>query len=231
MKTSIRAWLCLGGALVLAACAASPLQPGPDGELTAEGLQRMTGSNLDEVWVRPGADLRGYRAVVLEPTEVAYREVGERVSYDTPRMRAEPDGFPIPADQRARIERSFRDRLAQELDASPHYRRVDEPAAGTLSVRAVLVDFVSRVPPEGSYGRRETYVSSVGEATLVLELWDIERDELLARAMDHRRAGPQGHQLIRANHVTSWGEIDRQMQRWAGEVRSLLDQLYGMGGA
>jgi hypothetical protein len=231
MNANLKAMLCLGGGLLLAACAAPPLQTVPDGELSAEGLQRMSGTTFDEVWVRPGLKVSSYRDIVLEPTSVAYREVDERVSYESPRMRSDRDGFPIPADQRARIEKSFQDRLAQALDASTNYRRVAAPAPGTLSLRAVLVDFVSRVPPEGTFGRTETYVTSVGEATLVIELWDSERDELLARAVDHRKAGPPGTRLIRANHVTSWAEIDRQMQRWAGEARELVDQLYRMDGA
>jgi hypothetical protein len=220
--------LCSG--LLLAACAAPPLQSVPGGELSAEGLQRMSGSTFDEVWVRPGLKVSGYRGIVLEPTSVAYREVGDRISYEAPRLRADRDGFPIPADQRARIEKSFQDRLAQALDDSPEFRRVAAPTSDTLSLRAVLVDFVSRVPPEGSFGRTETYVSSVGEATLVIELWDSERDLLLARAVDHRRAGPTGTRLIRANHVTSWAEIDRQMQRWAVEARELVNQLYQWDG-
>jgi hypothetical protein len=231
MNAFSRAVLCLFGGLLLAACAAPPLQSVPDAALSEEGLQRMTGSTFDEVWVRPGLKVSGYRGIVLEPTSVAYREVGERISYEAPRLRADRDGFPIPADQRARIERSFQDRLAQALDDSAEYRRVAAPAPDTLSLRAVLVDFVSKVPPEGSFGRTDTYVTSVGEATLVIELWDSERDELMARAVDHRRAGPTGTRLIRANHVTSWAEIDRQMQRWAGEARQLVDQLYQLDGA
>jgi hypothetical protein len=231
MKTSIRALAYLSAGLLLAACAAPPLQTGQAGDLSPEGLQRMTGSSFDEVWVRPGLHFSRYEAVLLEPIQVAYREVGDGMRYDSTRMRMDRDGFPIPADQRARIERSFQDRLAQALDASTEFRRVTEPEPGALAVRAVLVDFVSKVPPEGRFGRTEAYVTSVGEATLVVELWDSERDELLARAVDHSRAGPDGQRLIRANHVTSWAEIDRQMQRLAGETRTLMDQIYGLDGA
>jgi hypothetical protein len=56
---------------------------------------------------------------------VAYREVGEKIGYESLRLRADWDGFPIPADQRARIEKSFQDRLAQALDDSANYRRME----------------------------------------------------------------------------------------------------------
>ena len=113
------------------------------------------------------------------------------------------------------------------LDQVAGLRRASGPGPGTVSLRAVLVDFVSKVPPQEVMTR--VYVTSVGEATLIIELWDDERDELLLRAIDHERAGPPGSELIRANNVTSWAEIDRQMQRWGAQVRRLVEQLAATG--
>lgn len=225
MQALTRISLCLGALLALAACAAGPLRPALDGGLSEAGLQRMSGTTFDEVWLRPGTDFSAYRGVVLEPTSVTYREVDEGIRIHSPRLRVGQDAYPIPTDQRERIEAAFESRLSAALDQANGLRRASIAGPGTLSLRAVLVDFVSRVPPQEALTR--VYVTSVGEATLIVELWDDERDELLLRAIDHERAGPPGAELIRANHVTSWVEIDRQMQRWGTQVRGLLEQLAG----
>jgi hypothetical protein len=221
-------FLALGTVFALGACAAPPMQEA--GELSEDGLQRLTGTTFDEVWVRPGVDLRRFEAIALEEANVYYRDVEDGLRQRSPRLRTSEVAFAIPEDQRNRIERSFETSLAEALDNSEHFRRAPDPARDTLAVRASLVDFVSRVPREGGIGRTQIYVDSVGEATLVIELWDPQRNELLARAIDHQRLGPPGHQLVRGNQVTSWAEINRQMRRWGGDVRSLLDELHDRQG-
>ncbi len=231
MNRPVNRMLCLGAALLLGACAAPPLKPVPGAALSEDGLQRMSGTEFDEVWARPGLRLGADRGVRLDSTTVSFREVDERIRLEATRVRAAPDAFPIPADQRASIEASFRDRLTEALAESPQFRRSAMPGAGTLSLRAELVDFISKMPAEGTLGLNQAFVTSAGEATLIIELWDPERDELLARAIDHRRAGPPGPELVRGNRVTSWVEIDRQMRRWGRDVRKLIDQLHALDGA
>jgi hypothetical protein len=227
MKLQFKSMICLGVGLLLTACAAPPLQEGT-GEVSEEGLHRLSGTNFDEVWVRPGVDVTRFQALALEETNVHYRDVEDDPGLLSPRLRSSQSAFAIPERERDRIEERFHTRLAQALDDSPHFRHVLEPQPGAVSVRASLVDFVSRVPPEGELGRTQVYVNSVGEATLVLELWDSERNELLVRAIDHQRAGPHAPQLIRGNHVTSASELSRTMQRWGDNVRDLLDELYNL---
>lgn len=217
--------------LLLGACAAPPLQTAPGAVLSEEGLERLSGTEFDEVWARPGLRLGTTRGVMLDSTTVAFRDVDERIRLEATRVRATPDAFPIPADQRASIEASFRKRLAEALEQSPQFRRNAVPGAGTLALRAELVDFVSKMPAEGTLGMNQAFVTSASEATLIVELWDAERNELLARATDHRRAGPPGPELVRGNRVTSWVEIDRQMRRWGRDIQRLIDALYALDGA
>jgi hypothetical protein len=225
MNTFTRLSLCLGAAVALAACAAQAPRPTPVVEMSEAGLQRMAGTTFDEVWVRPGINLAAYRDLVLHSARVEYREVDERLGIHSLRMRPGHDAYPIPEEQRARIEEIFERKLAEALDQSRQFRRVAELGPDTLTVRAVLVDFVSRVPAQEPFA--DVYVRSVGEATLIVELWDEERDELLVRALDHSKdARAPGVQLIRANQVASWTEMNRNMQLWTSQARTLIDQLY-----
>src|SRR4051795_6850181 len=54
-------------ALAIAACATTPQQP------TAEGLVRSPSSQLDQLYLRPEADLPRYNKVVFESVPVALR--------------------------------------------------------------------------------------------------------------------------------------------------------------
>jgi hypothetical protein len=229
MNLPMKSAMCLGAALLLTACAAPPLQETP-GEVSAEGLQRLAGTSFDEVWARPGIDITRFQALALDEASVYYRDVEDGARLLSPRLRTSQTAFAIPERERNRIEERFHTRLSEALEGSQHFRTVPEPQAGAVSVRASLVDFVSRVPPEGALGRTQVWVNSVGEATLVLELWDHERNELLVRAIDHQKAGPPGQQLIRGNQVTSGAELNRTMQRWGTNVRNLLDELYTLRG-
>ncbi len=227
MSVSVRSLLCVVAVLAIAACVASPARLTPSGEMSADGLQRLSGGSFDELWVRPGTDLAAYRELLLESTGVSYRDVGERTGRELTRAHGTRDGFPIPLKLRERIEASFRLRLAEALDQSASFRRVESPGPGVLQAEVGLVDFVSTSPPDEPQAR--AWVSSVGHATLVIELYDSVSKHVLVRASKHARAGPHAYQLIQANAVRSWSELDRQMIRWGTETRTLLDQLHAAG--
>jgi hypothetical protein len=231
MNRHLQHFLGLGALLLLSACAAPPLQVVPGAPLSDEGLQRLSGTELDEVWAQPGLRLEADRGFELDSTSVSFRDVEERTRVGATRIGTAPEAFPISANRRQSIEASFRHHLTEALAESPHFRRSAVAGDGTLALRAQLIDFVSKVPEEGTLGLTRTFVTSAAEATLIIELWDVERNELLARAIDHRRAGPPGSELARGNEVTSWVEIERQMQRWARDVRHFIDELYALGGA
>jgi hypothetical protein len=132
---------------------------------------------------------------------------------------------------RNRIESFFRQRFSESLQRSPNFQYSSEVVPGALLVRASLVDYVSLAPSEGSLPERsQAWVRYVAEATLVVELWDPVRDELLVRVTDHQQIEPAGWRFTRGDSVTRFAAIDRQMQRWAGAVGELVDQFYLLGG-
>ena len=215
--------LALAAAATLAACAAAPLRPVADQPLSPEGLQRMSGGGFQETWIRPGFRAGDYRGLALESTRVSYRDAAERSRLGTTRITSTQDAFPISAEQRAHIEQRFAEELSTALDGVRLLPRTAEPRPGVLALRAELVDFVSRVPAQEPLERN--WVSSVGEATLVIELWDTERNELMLRASSRDELGPPPRQFVRGNQVTSWAETNRQMRRWSRRVAELLEQL------
>ena len=88
-----------------------------------------------------------------------------------------------------------------------------------------MLDIVSFVPPE-MIGRGEIYLSSVGEATLVVEGIDSMSGEAVFRAVDRRAIGPRDNTMIRANTVTTWSEVRRWARRHATILREGLESIH-----
>jgi hypothetical protein len=230
LSKSMHAGALFCAALLFSGCASPSLRVG-DGGISEEGLQRLEGTAFDEAWARPGIDVRRFEALVLDQVSVSYRDAEDGVRERSLVHRANQSAFAIPEHEKERIQQRFERRLSESLERSPSFRYSADPVPGALLVRASLVDYVSSVPREdGMTGRSQVWVSSVGEATLVVELWDAARDELLVRAIDHEKMEPGAARLVRGDTVTSVAEIDRQMQRWARDLRAVLDQLHGLAG-
>jgi hypothetical protein len=88
-----------------------------------------------------------------------------------------------------------------------------------------LHDIVSRVPPD-HIGRGNIYLSSVGEATLVMEARDSLSGETIYRAIDRRAAQQAGGYGTISNSVTNTAEVRRMAARWAQRLRVGLDSIH-----
>jgi len=115
----------------------------------------------------------------------------------------------------------------EELQKSERFTIVDEVGPDVLIIVGALHDIVSRVPPD-LVGRGEIFLSSVGEATLVLEARDSLSGETIYRAVDRRSIEQPGGGLdaaIRSTPVTTWSEVRRWARRWATRLREGLDSI------
>jgi len=221
-KTSAakRAIVAISGAALLcylmSAAAAPRLQTGPDAEITYDGLHRVDKSLVDMAWVKPDLDLTGYNAIVVQSAGIAFRDVA-----GTSRGRTAQE-FPISEADRTRFRETVSEAFMAELEQLERYETTTEPGRDVLLLTGAIIDVVSRVPPE-QIGRGGIYLSSVGEATLVLEFRDSMSGEILARVADRRAA--ESPFVIEANRVTTWAEIRRLAQTWARLLRSRLDEI------
>jgi hypothetical protein len=217
-------------ALALAACSTSKPTIQYDGE-TYDGMVPVTGTGMQQAWVKPDINISHYRQLLLEPAEFEFRATrpgAERAPLD-PTVRE----FPISQQDRARLVDTVTEVFRGALAESRHFTLTDQPGPDVLVVQVSLLDVVSKVPPEVA-GRTNVYVTEFGSATLVLELRDAESGEILARAVDRRAAEPFGgnlgsQDLSIANPVTTAMEVRRAAQRWAVIVTQRIDQLYNRG--
>ena len=205
----------------IAACTTVPsLQEGPDAEVSFDGLVGINNSVFKRAWIDPDIDLSVYNKIMPGGAEFEFRAV--RGSAGTSMSTSSRTEFQISEENQQRLIDTVGEIFREELSKSQFFTMTDERGPDVLIIKGALLDIVSRVPPE-RVGRSDVFLSSVGEATLVLELRDSISGETLYRAADRRAAEAAGGRGIRANTVTTWNEVRRLARRWATRLREGLD--------
>ena len=216
--------LVIAAAAFVVGCTQQPtIQSGPDAEVTFDGLVRIDNSRFSNAWVDPDIDLTAYNKIIPGGAEFEFRNVQRTTG--TTRARSNEREFWISDSNRQRLIDTVSEVFADELSRSENFTVTDEPGAETLVIVGALHDIVSRVPPEQA-GRNEVWLSSVGEATLIIEISDSLSGEVIYRAVDRRAAESVGGQMIRGNSAQTWGEVRRWARRWASRLREGLDSIH-----
>ena len=209
--------------VVSVACTTAPptIQTGPDAELSFDGLHKVDNSQADVAWARPDFDISGYTKIWPVGAGIEYRQVKNRGRTSVDRTRGGP--YFIDDKSRAQFEELVGKVFKEELEKIEKFELVDGPGPDVLMIRGGLLDVTSYVPPDPVGGRSYVYLSSVGEATLVLELRDSETGTILARSVDRRAAETIGGTFTRSNSVTNSAEARRLVRFWATRLREGLD--------
>ena len=212
-------------ALFLAGCAQTPsVQQGPDAEVTFDGLVRIDNARFSNAWIDPDVDLSQYSKIMAGGAEFEFRAVKKTSSSSTARRSNESE-FWLSDDQKASLTEVVTTAFREELAKSEHFTTADGPGPDVLIIVGGLHDIVSRVPPD-LVGRGDIYLSSVGEATLILEARDSLSGETIYRAVDRRSAEQAGGAMIESNTITTKVEVRRLARRWATRLRVGLDSIH-----
>lgn len=210
--------------LLLGACASKPptIQTGPEAEVTFDGLTRIDNSAFKDAWADADADWARYDQIISGGAFFEFRAV--KKTSGTTRPTSSQTEFWIDDKDKQKLEEEVSAVFAEELAKSTRFTEADKPALNVLIVRGGLHDIVSRVPPQ-IMGRGEIYLSSVGEATIILEVVDSMSGEVIARAVERRAAERPGGQGMQSNTVTTWAEVRRLARNWATKLRNGMDNL------
>jgi hypothetical protein len=173
--------------------------------------------------MRPEVDLSGYTKLWVQGAGFAFRPVEGSGSRYAARSGRDTE-FPISEEDQQKLQEVMREIFIDELGKIERYTLVDGPGPDVLILLGGVIDVVSTVPPE-PIGRGSIYLSSVGEATLVLELRDSETKAVLARVADRRAA--ESTYMQEANSVTTWSEVRRLARTWARLVVRRLNEVVG----
>ncbi len=209
--------------LLIVACTSAPpaLQTGSDAEYTFDGLVRVDNSRFRNAWADPEVDFSQYSKVMPDRAEFEFRAVSKTAGR-TSLARGNRSEFWISDANRDKLVDTVSAVFKEELSKAQGWEAAEEVGPDVLILRGALLDIVSFVPPEMIGGRSEIYLSSVGEATLVVEGIDSMSGEVVFRAVDRRSTNSTG----RASTVTTWSEVRRAARRWATILREGLESIH-----
>ncbi len=215
--------------LFMVACTTAPpaLQTGPEAEYTFDGLVRVDNSRFRDAWADPEIDFTQYNKVLPVDARFEFRAVSKTASR-TSTSRGTQRQFWISDANRDKLVATVSEVFEEELSKAQGWERADDVGPDVLILRGALLDIVSFVPPE-MIGRSEVYLSSVGEATLVVEGIDSMSGEVVFRGVDRRTIETAGSTMIRANTVTTWAEVRRWARRYATILREGLESIHESG--
>jgi hypothetical protein len=200
------------------------LQQGADAEKTFDGLVRIDNGRFRDSWADPDVDFSRYNKIMVGKAVFEFRAVKDKGSSRTMRSSSQSE-FYISDKSREKLIETVTEVFREELNKSENFTRSEVAGPDVLVIVGAMHDIVSRVPPD-MVGRSDIYLSSVGEATLILEARDSLSGETIYRAVDRRAAETPGGQVSMSNSVTNSSEVRRMARRWAIRLREGLDSIH-----
>jgi hypothetical protein len=195
-----------------------------EGELTHDGLALVEGSDADVKYVLPEADFAVYNGFILLEPVVAFRRNWQR---EVNRAAGRLSGRVSDGDMeqiKSEVAELFRDVFAEQLEGGG-FAVVEEPGEDVMILRPAIVNLDIAVPDAASTsaGRSRAYAANAGSASLFIELHDSVTGQILARAVDSRRArSSPGFEWVTA--ASNRADARRVLSTWAEMlVESLND--------
>lgn len=194
-----------------------------------KGLEKVRRSKFSDTYVKPEVDFSFYNTVYIGEALFDYRDVKpSKMSSGIYSNTTSNLEYPINEEDRRQFEKIVREAFRTEIVKGKHFKIVDvlNTDEHTLIMRGVVMDIVSKVPPE-SVGRTRLYMSSVGGATLGLEFLDGTTGEVLARVAERGRIGDATGQVSRTSQPVNRTTVIADVKRWATnaaiKLRKVLD--------
>lgn len=176
-----------------------------------DGLVQVKAKSVDLLYLRPGADFRQYKTIVLEPAEVSFRKNWAKdLNRSRPGLNRVSD-----ADVREAIDKA-QDKLKstfEERFREAGFRLVSAPAEDALKVFVGVANVDVAAPEMRSMGPNRVYSDQAGQATLVIEARDSLSGELLGRAVDHGFAGD--NLMTWRTSASNWADFGHLFDGWA----------------
>jgi hypothetical protein len=197
-------------------------------QTTVDGLEKIDSRRVDTLYWRPGASLGNYKRVMIAEPTVAFRKNWQR---DQNRGRGLSEQVSAKDMERIRdtLAQEFLEQFKAELQDKNGYEVVNTVGDDVLLLRPAIVELDVAAPDIPSASRTRNYVTSAGEMTLSVELFDSATNELIGRAIDRREARRMGGTFQVANRITNLGEARVILRQWAAILRRALDDQWSAG--
>jgi uncharacterized protein DUF3313 len=184
----------------------------PSDELSYDGLQRRDSKVFEHLWVRKYFDVRSYHKVIFKSPHIEYRPVMKG-------QTGAEAGVALTQRQKDSLFDILNKAFQSELAKSKFFQLTTEPGPDVLLIRGDLLDVVSHVPANASGKNDLLQVAEVGEATLVMELYDSESDSIMVRAIERVVAKRDPG----AAPSTAAEAVQQTATQWASILRERMD--------
>ena len=178
-------------------------------------------SGFRETWVNPDVDWSRFDSLYLWQAEFQYRDVGPARRTRSSVMNTRQREFGISEEDRKKFEEILSEAFVKEIQKAKNFEIVDDPRPTTLIMRGAVLDIVSLVPPD-TVGRSYIYLSSVGEATLALELIDASTGDVAAVVAERRAFQSGTGRIDQFSTPTNSATVTSEIRRWARRAASTL---------
>ena len=221
--------LLLASMLIVTGCSGGYLLSTPEADITYDGLTRKEKSTIQNVWIKTDIDLASYTRYQLDvDLEFRVPRGDDANARTTEVILAEADRQSLTEV----VENTFR----KELLKSRYFKDSSVPGPDVARFHIRLIDIVALMPknPDEKPGAitdqssiADLYVSSVGEATLIGEVFDSTTGEIIARFVE-RRAAQQSVGGVQGSRASGWREIMPGIERWGRIVREDMDAIHDL---
>ena len=187
-----------------------------------DGLILQSGKRVSLVYVRPGASLKGYKRVRLEPLRVSFdKNWKPNQTRNLSRQLSKQDFENI----KTALAKEFAKTFASEL-AKGGYQVVTETGDDVLDITPLVIDLYIAAPEGSNMGRPAVYTAEPGRMTLVAELRDSVTNQILYRIVDTRDA-TWGDTFQMGTSGSNMAAAQRVIALWANALREALDEVEG----
>ena len=194
--------------------------------VTPDGLHRVKWEPFSLSFVRPGAKLGDYDAIILDQVTISYQRPPKRGNIMPGANDGLNDNFALSSSATASMKRYFQAAFTRELAKSSAFKIVDEPGPNVLRVAGHIVGLVITAPPQNQQLPDETvYTSSSGAMTLILKVNDSVTGESLVEVGQRQDIGNGFQDFYQSNPVTNSGAARQLFDGWAMSLRREIEQL------
>lgn len=220
--SSIKTALLLVSITLLAGTAAVQAKEQELPPITEDGLHLIPNTEMAIVYADPDADLGPYNRVMLMEAYVAFKKNWARDQ----RSRSASSFGPRAKDMekiKSTLAKEFQEVFVKVLEDGG-YPVVDEAGEDVLLVRPAIINLDPSAPETSEPGRRTTYVSSAGEMTLYIELYDSVTGDIIAKAMDRKSDRRNDGFYTWASSATNKAAAERILKGWATLLLEALNE-------
>jgi hypothetical protein len=191
---------------------------------TVDGLQLQKGTKLAVVYLQAGETLEDYDKIKIDDVYVAFKKNWQRDYNKSTVTLGEKVRDRDVEKIKEYLANEFKAVLTKELQDKSDYEVVETTGKDVLLIQPAIINLVVTAPDVHSAARNRSRISSAGQMTLYMELYDSKSGDKIALVSDAQAVGERGSFGYRATSGTNKMEFGRVLAKWADTLRNGLDE-------